>query len=155
GARRAAPRQLSTRDCRSSAPAGARLVWRNVSGTELTQARHRRLTVPLTDIIQTTAATLDLLDGDLVEVSTYYPNGARETLLIDEDDPSATEPSGFTGKEGDEEVGVTYFGERYLVARIGRWASPDPLHVHASGGGEALNAYHYISGNLLQVRDAL
>jgi len=40
-----------------------------------------------------------------------------------------------------------------LLARLGRWASPDPLHVHASGGGEALNSYHYVGGNLLQARD--
>ena len=60
-----------------------------------------------------------------------------------------------SGKEADDEVGVVYFGERYLIPRIGRWASPDPLAVHAAGGGEALNAYHYVGGNLLQARDPL
>lgn len=65
------------------------------------------------------------------------------------------ELSGFTGKEADEEVGVVYFGERYLIPRIGRWASPDPLAIHAAGGGEVLNAYHYVSGNLLQARDPI
>src|SRR5690606_21377736 len=60
---------------------------------------------------------------------------------------------GFTGKEADEEVGLVYFGERYLIPRIGRWASADPLAVHAVGGGEALNSYHYVGGNLLQGRD--
>ncbi|MFH0901761.1 MAG: RHS repeat-associated core domain-containing protein, partial [Pseudomonadota bacterium] len=65
------------------------------------------------------------------------------------------EPAGFTGKEADEEVGLVYFGERYLIPRIGRWASPDPLAVHALGGGEAMNSYHYVSGNLLQARDPL
>ncbi|MGE0786430.1 MAG: polymorphic toxin type 17 domain-containing protein [Sandaracinaceae bacterium] len=63
------------------------------------------------------------------------------------------EIAGFTGKEADDEVGITYFGERWLIARVGRWASPDPLHVHASGGGEALNSYHYVGGNLLAGRD--
>src|SRR5690606_8593881 len=42
--------------------AGARLVWRNVTGTALDEARNRRITIPLTDIIQTTAATIDLLN---------------------------------------------------------------------------------------------
>ena len=37
----------------------------------------------------------------------------------------------------------------------GRWASPDPLHVHQAGGGEALNSYHYVSGNLLSARDPI
>jgi RHS repeat-associated protein len=62
---------------------------------------------------------------------------------------------GFTTKEADEEIGVTYFGERWLIPRLGRWATPDPLHIHASGGGEALNSYHYVSGNLLQAVDPL
>ena len=62
---------------------------------------------------------------------------------------------GFTGKEADEEVGLVYFGERYLIPRIGRWASADPLSVHAAGGGESLNGYHYVSGNILQARDPL
>ena len=61
--------------------------------------------------------------------------------------------TGFTGKEADEEVGVVYFGEWYLIPRIGRWASPDPLHVHAVGGGEALNSYQYVGGNVLNARD--
>ena len=60
-----------------------------------------------------------------------------------------------SGKEADDEVGVVYFGERYLIPRIGRWASPDPAHIHALEGGEALNSYHYVAGNLLQARDPL
>lgn len=39
------------------------------------------------------------------------------------------------------------------MAHLGRWASPDPLQTHAVGGGEALNGYHYVSGNVLQARD--
>jgi RHS repeat-associated protein len=98
---------------------------------------------------------VDLLSGELLEVSTYYPNGARETLRTNSGAAVPLEPMGFTGKEADEDVGLVYFGERYLLARLGRWASADPLHVHASGGGEALNSYHYVSGNLLQARDPL
>jgi len=100
-------------------------------------------------------ARRDLVSGALVETSTYYPNGARESYRAPDGGEVGPEPAGFTGKEGDEEVGLTYFGERYLVPRIGRWASPDPLWVHAKGGGEALNAFHYVSGNLLQGRDPL
>jgi RHS repeat-associated protein len=132
--------------------AGARIVWRNVMGEDLDEARNRRVVVPLTSLIQTTTATLDLLTGALVEVATYYPSGGRETLRTEED-PSAAEPMGFTGKEADEEVGLVYFGERYLMPAIGRWAAPDPLSIVAAGGGEALNAYHYVRGTLLHARD--
>jgi len=60
---------------------------------------------------------------------------------------------GFTGKEADEEVGLVYFGQRYLIPRIARWSTPDPLQIHALGGGEPFNSYHYVSGNLLQATD--
>lgn len=146
--------------------AGARTVWKH-NDSPSTYDREQRLTVGLTDLIQTTAGVIDVRSGALLEASTYYPNGARETYRVDDDvfvDPvtsdtyrtiTAPEVAGFTGKEGDEEVGVVYFGERYLIARLGRWASPDPLHVHAAGGGEALNSYHYVEGNLLSSRDPL
>jgi len=42
-----------------------------------------------------------------------------------------------------------------LMPHLGRWASADPLQVHAGGGGEFGNSYHYVSGNLLQARDPL
>jgi RHS repeat-associated protein len=116
--------------------------------------RNRRATINVTDLLGTTGAVVDLLSGDLVEVSTYYPNGARENLWTN-DALVPLEPMGFTTKEADEEIGVTYFGERWLIPRLGRWATADPLHVHAAGGGEALNSYHYVSGSLLQASDPM
>jgi RHS repeat-associated protein len=137
--------------------ARARLVWDHApsSGTGAGDLdRHRRLTMSVGDLLGTTAASVDLLSGELLEVSTYYPNGARETLRTAET-PVPLEPTGFTTKEADEEVGIVYFGERWLISRIGRWASGDPLHVHRGGGGEPLNSFHYVSGMLLRARDVL
>jgi len=134
---------------------GARLVWTDPRNPGATLDADARVTVAIGDLIGTTSAVLDLVSGALVETSTYYPNGARESYRAPDGGEVGPEPAGFTGKEGDEEVGLTYFGERYLVSRIGRWASPDPLWVHADGGGEALNAFHYVSGNLLQARDPI
>ena len=135
--------------------AGARTVWKHSSVTSGGYDREHRFTVGLTDLIQTTAAVIDVRTGELLETSTYYPNGARETYRVDSATATAPEVAGFTGKEPDEEVGVVYFGERYLIPRLGRWASPDPLHVHAVGGGEALNSYHYVGGSLIEVRDPI
>jgi RHS repeat-associated protein len=136
---------------------GSRIVWKKKD--PLTDPkepeRAQRITYALTDLIQNTSAVIDLNSGALLEMSTFYPNGAQETHWMTERASMAPEPMGFTGKEGDEEVGVTYFGERYLIPRLGRWASPDPLSIHAAGGGEVGNAYHYVSGNLLQGRDPL
>lgn len=133
---------------------GARIVWRTSDRNE-TLDRDQRITLSLTDLIQSTTAVIDLATGELVEAGSYYANGARETYRSNETETVTPEPNGFTGKEADEEVGLTYFGHRYLVAHLGRWASPDPLQTHAVGGGEAVNSYHYVSGNLLQGRDPL
>jgi RHS repeat-associated protein len=139
--------------------AGARVVWQ--TRTRLTGVidPDQRVTFSITNLIQSTSAVVDLMTGELVEAGGFYPNGAREEWRSAGDALSGhsvpLEPAGFTGKESDEEVGVTYFGYRYLVGRIGRWASPDPLSVHAMRGGEAGNSFHYVSGSLLQTHDPL
>jgi RHS repeat-associated protein len=131
---------------------GARIVWRTTTRDEGLD-RDQRITMALTDLIQSTTAVVDLATGELVESGSHYANGARETYRSNASESVAPEPMGFTGKEADEEVGLTYFGHRYLMAHLGRWASPDPLQTHAVGGGEAVNGYHYVSGNVLQARD--
>ncbi len=133
---------------------GARIVWRDGDRDD-TLDRDQRVTIALTDLIQSTTAVIDLATGELVESGSYYAHGARETYRSNETETVTPEPMGFTGKEADEEVGLTYFGHRYLMAHLGRWASPDPLQTHAVGGGEAVNGYHYVGGNLLQARDPL
>ena len=133
--------------------AGARIVWDpepDTMGGEFD--RNRRATVRVSNLLGTSSAVLDIESRELLEVSTYYPSGARENLWTDSA-AAPLEPIGFTGKEADEEIGAVYFGERWLIPRLARWATPDPLHVHANGGGEALNSYHYVSGNLLQATD--
>ena len=57
----------------------------------------------------------------------------------------------FTGKEEDIDVGLTYFGKRYLSPYLNRWISADPLAVH--GLGADLNLYAYVSGRALQAID--
>lgn len=134
---------------------GARIVWQAGTPSFSELDRDHRITFALTDLIQSTSAVVDLVSGELLESTTFYPNGARETHRTTERTSVALEPLGFTGKEEDEEVGVVYFGERYLVPRLARWASPDPLEIHSMEGGETGNSFHYLGGNKLQDRDAL
>src|SRR5690606_16635322 len=60
----------------------------------------------------------------------------------------------FTGKEEDVEVGLQYFGKRFLNPLLGRWISADPLAVHAPGEAD-LNLYAYVSGAVLKNVDPL
>jgi RHS repeat-associated protein len=57
----------------------------------------------------------------------------------------------FTGKEEDVEVGIQYFGKRFLNPYLGRWMSADPLAVHALGAD--LNLYAYVKGAILRAID--
>ncbi len=134
---------------------GARIVWKTNPIENMGLDKDVRITVPITDAIGSTTAVIDVLSGDVVETAVYYPNGAHESYRAPDVELIAREPSGFTAKEHDEEVGLVYFGERYLIPRIGRWASPDPLSIHAVTGSEVLNSFHYVSGNMLQGRDPL
>ncbi|MDH5493723.1 MAG: RHS repeat-associated core domain-containing protein, partial [Myxococcales bacterium] len=137
--------------------AGARIVWR--PGTPAAGFdRDHRITYAVGDLLGSTSSVVafrfdDYSKIELIEHTTFYPNGARESYRTTTLDEYQLEPVGFTGKESDDEVGLAYFGHRYLIPRIGRWASPDPLQVHAGSGGEFGNSYHYVSGNLLQARD--
>ena len=57
----------------------------------------------------------------------------------------------FTGKEEDIEVGLTYFGARYLNTNLRRWISPDPLTIH--GGAGDSDPYAYVAGRVLAAVD--
>jgi RHS repeat-associated protein len=59
--------------------------------------------------------------GKLVERRAYDPYGLQRTL----DQGETT--YGFSGKRTDRSTGLTFFGERYYDAAIGRWTAPDPM----------------------------
>jgi RHS repeat-associated protein len=59
-----------------------------------------------------------------------------------------------TGKEEDIEVGLAYFGKRYLNPLLGRWVSPDPLAVHVPGEAD-WSLYAYVRAGLLKNVDPL
>jgi RHS repeat-associated protein len=132
---------------------GARVVWKSNPPSSWNLSRDIRITYAITDLIQSTAMVFDVYSGELLETRSHYPNGATETHRAQSAIPMQLEPLSFTGKEADDEVGITYFGQRYLFQHLGRWTTPDPAAIHAVSGGESLNSYHYVRGNLLQARD--
>ncbi len=125
------------------------------NGSAFDVDKDHRVVIAYVNIVQSTARTLDLVSGLLVEQTTFLPNGARETSRTSDAGSVQGEHLGFTGKEEDEEVGLVYFGERYLIQHLGRWASADPLSVHVARGGEFGNGFRCIGGNVPQGRDPL
>jgi RHS repeat-associated protein len=108
----------------------------------------------LPDHLGSSSLIVDKATGELVEARTYQPFGGTESDYRPERWKGFREDYGFTGKEEDVEVGLQYFGKRYLSPYLGRWISPDPLAVH--GPGEAdLNLYAYVNGAILKLIDPL
>src|SRR5690606_12596056 len=113
-----------------------------------------RVFFELGDHLGSTSAALDKETGQLVERATYQAYGARESDYRPERFGEFREDYGFTGKEEDVEVGLTYFGKRFYAPALQRWVSADPLEVHALKSGEP-NVYAYVSGQALRATDPL
>ncbi len=117
----------------------------------------------LGDHLGSTAAVLDLATSELVERATYLAYGAADSDYRPERWGAFREDYRFTGKEEDREVGLVYFGKRFLSPALGRWMSADPLAVHVpvqrddrgsvTGVSADLNLYAYVSGRVLQAVD--
>ena len=108
----------------------------------------------LGDHLGSTSVVLDKATSELVERSTFQGYGATESDYRPGRWNAFREDYKFTGKEEDAEVGLMYFGKRYLNAYLGRWISADPLAIHAPGEAD-LNVYAYVRGLILKNVDPL
>jgi RHS repeat-associated protein len=95
------------------------------------------------------SACLELDDAAAVlSYEEYYPYGATSYQA----GPSAAEVSlkrfRHTGKERDEETGLSYHGARYYAPWLGRWTSPDP-----AGLVDGPNRYTYVRNNPVRLTD--
>jgi RHS repeat-associated protein len=108
----------------------------------------------LTDHLGSASLTLDKASSELVSRTSYMAYGTTDSDYRPTRWNSFREDYKFTGKEEDAEVGLTYFGKRFLNAQLGRWISADPLAVHAPGQAD-LNLYAYVSGGVLTNTDPL
>ncbi|MFI5297732.1 MAG: toxin TcdB middle/N-terminal domain-containing protein [Polyangiales bacterium] len=105
----------------------------------------------LDDYLGSTNAVIDRDTGELVEWASYSTMGGAEGEYRSPRWNGWREVYGFTGKQESRQLGITYFGARWLVPELGRWASADPAAVHA--GGADLNAYAYVRGEALRSAD--
>jgi RHS repeat-associated protein len=111
-----------------------------------------RVFLELGDHLGSSSVVLDRATGELVQRSTAYAYGAPESQYRPGRWKEFREDYRFTGKEDDIEVGLIYFGARYLHPLLNRWISPDPLAVHAPGKAD-LNLYAYVHGRVLVAVD--
>jgi RHS repeat-associated protein len=124
----------------------ARIAYETGTPELVNGIRHVLLELP--DHVGSTSIVFDLETSELVEAASYQAYGQAES----DDRPARwaafREDYRFTGKEEDVEVGLQYFGKRYLSAALGRWVSPDPLTIHGLSADP--NAYAYVHGRVLK-----
>ncbi|KAH7068589.1 hypothetical protein FB567DRAFT_634306 [Paraphoma chrysanthemicola] len=89
------------------------------------------------------------LDGDaqLLTLEEYAPYGST-TYQASTADLETPKRYRFTGKERDEESGLSYHGVRYLAPWLGRWTAGDP-----GGTRDGTNMYRYVRGNPIRLTD--
>jgi RHS repeat-associated protein len=128
----------------------ARLHYALASEPSLASGKlHVLLELP--DHLGSTSIVVDRDTSELVERATYMGYGQAESDYRPLRWNAFREDYRFTGKEEDIEVGLSYFGKRFLSPYLGRWISADPLTVHALGSD--LNAYAYVHGTLFVATD--
>ncbi len=115
------------------------------------QTLHVLLEMP--DHLGSTSIVVDSATSEVVERGTYMAYGQAESDYRPARWGQFREDYKFTGKEEDVEVGLQYFGKRFLSAQLNRWVSADPLTIH--GIGEDINAYAYVHGRVLSATDPL
>ncbi len=114
----------------------------------------QRVLLTLGDHLGSTSTVIDRETGERVESVTYTAYGRSESDVRPDRYKGLREDVRFTGNEDDVEVGLTSFAKRYYAPALGRWASPDPLAVHAPGDAD-LNLYAYVHGRVYAATDPL
>jgi RHS repeat-associated protein len=126
-----------------------KVVWNQSLPTPSGNPLH--VFIGINDTLGSRTIQLDAESGEVVERANFLPFGALESDFRPMRWNSQLGEVKFTGKEEDVEVGLIYFGARYLHPRLGRWASPDPLAVHAQVGDP--NPYAYVGGRFASAAD--
>ena len=87
------------------------------------------------------SAVLELDDtADVVSYEEFFPYGNTSYLAM-RGSTETPKRYRYTGKERDEESGLSYHGARYYASWLGRWTAVDPI-----GLADGVNAYQYVVG---------
>jgi RHS repeat-associated protein len=129
-----------------------RVVYDDQPGVPTTDGRGLHVFLELPDRLGSTSIVFDKATGELVEASTYQPYGGPESDYRPARWDAFREDYRFTGKEEDVEIGLQFFGKRYLSPYLGRWASADPLAMHTPEKSD-LNVYAYVHGSVFGAVD--
>jgi RHS repeat-associated protein len=94
------------------------------------------------------SASLEL-DGQsrIISYEEYYPYGSASYQAVRSPTETAKRYR-YTGKERDEETGLSYHGARYYAPWLGKWIAADPIGII-----DGLNLFEYVLCNPLMLSD--
>ncbi|MCD9025516.1 SpvB/TcaC N-terminal domain-containing protein [Cohnella silvisoli] len=81
-------------------------------------------------------------NGEVITYEEYTPFGSTAYCAGRSASEVSLKRYRYTGKERDEETGLSYHGARYYAPWLGRWMSCDP-----NGISDGSNIYRYVRGN--------
>jgi len=95
------------------------------------------------------SASLELdKDGNVLSYEEYHPYGTTSYQAKSSVAEVSLKRYRYTGKERDEETGLSYHGARYYAPWLGRWTSCDP-----AGLVDSLSLYVYVADNPIKHSD--
>jgi RHS repeat-associated protein len=77
-------------------------------------------------------------DANVISYEEYLPYGSSSFQAVDKAINAAAKRYRYTGRERDEESGLSYHRARYYAPWLGRWTAADPAGIEAG-----LNAFEY------------
>ncbi|HEY1892792.1 MAG TPA: SpvB/TcaC N-terminal domain-containing protein [Steroidobacteraceae bacterium] len=86
--------------------------------------------------------------GAVISYEEYYPFGSTSHQAGRSAAEVGLKRYRYTGKERDEETGLSYHGARYYANWLGRWTSCDPIGLKAGP-----NVYQYVRNNPVKLVD--
>jgi RHS repeat-associated protein len=96
------------------------------------------------------STSLELNDrASIISYEEYTPYGSTSYQAVDQRIKAAAKRYRFTGKERDEETGLTLQGARYYAPWLGRWTSCDPI-----GTADGPNLFSYVGDNPMVFSDS-
>lgn len=84
----------------------------------------------------------------VISYEEYFPFGGTSVIAGNNEVEVSPKVYRYSGKEADDSTGLYYYGARYYISWLGRWASPDP-----AGPVDGLNLYEFVGNNPLSYVD--
>lgn len=95
------------------------------------------------------SAMLELDDAaQIIGYEEYHPYGTTAYYEVASGREVPAKRYRYTGKERDEETGLSYHGARYYAPWLARWISADPIGI-----GDGVNLYSYVGNRPTRMND--